>query len=161
MANGAVTQIDATYLNTLKGQLETVLGDVKNQLKGVGSSPAGWVYPVDQNFSVLDGPNGFNAGAQLNTALKAMGGSVHDQLTWLQKVLTDMINEITNTVNSFSNAESINTESVDQLITDFQNTIKDVNNPPSSAGTPSGSTNPPSGSGNPNSPPAPASGSGS
>jgi hypothetical protein len=142
MPDGGVTQIDATYLNTLKGQLQTVLGDVNNQLKGVGSSPAGWVNPVDQNFSVLDGPDGFNAGAQLNTALKAMGGSVNQQLTWLQKVLTDMINEITNTVNSFSGTESINTESVDQLITDFQSTIKDVNNPPSSAGTPSGSGSP-------------------
>ncbi|SRR5260370_34275452 len=148
-ATGAATQINADYLNGLKGQLQTVLGDVKTQLKGVGSSPAGWVNPVDQNFSVLDGPNGFNAGAQLNAALKAMGGSVNQQLTWLQKVLTDMINEITNTVNSFKNAESLNTETVDQLITDFQNTIKDVNNPPSSAG---------SGSGNPNSTPAPSSG---
>ena len=41
-----------------------------------------------------------------------MGGSIHDQLTWLNKVLTDMISEITTTVNSFGNTESLNTESV-------------------------------------------------
>jgi len=147
MATGAVTQIDTTYLNGLKGQLQTVLGDVKTQLKGVGSSPAGWVYPVDGNFNVLDGAKTFDAGAQLNTALKAMGGSVHDQLTWLQKVLTDMINEITNTVDSFNGTESINTESVSQLITDFQNTINEMNSPPGgSTAPPSGSTPPPSGS---------------
>jgi hypothetical protein len=148
-ASGA-TQINADYLNGLKGQLQTVLDNVNTQLKGVGSSPAGWVNPVDQNFSVLDGPNGFNAGAQLNAALKKMGGSVNQQLTWLQKVLTDMINEITNTVNSFKGTESLNTESVNQLLTDFQSTIKDVNNPPSSAGTPSGNSTPP-----PSSTPAP------
>jgi len=142
MADSGVTQIDATYLNGLKGQLQSVLTDVQTQLKGIGSSPAGWVSPLDQNFSVLPGPTSFNAGAALNAALKAMGGSVHDQLTWLQKTLTDMISEITTTVNSFGNTESLNTESVDQLITDFQGVINDMNSPPGGNGTPgpSGST---------------------
>lgn len=143
MANGGVTQIDATYLNGLKGQLQTALTDVETQLKGIGSSPAGWVNPIDQNFSVLPGPTSFNAGAALNAALKAMGGSVNEQLTWLKKVLTDMINEITTTVDSFSNAESINSESVGQLITDFQGVINDMNSPPSGNGTPAPSNNPP------------------
>jgi hypothetical protein len=148
MATGGVTQIDTTYLNGLKGQLQTALTDVQTQLKGIGSSPAGWVNPIDQNFSVLPGPTSFNAGAALNTALKTMGGSIHDQLTWLQKVLTDMINEITTTVNSFSNSESLNTESVNQLITDFQGAINDMNSPPSGNGTPAPSnTPPPNGSG--------------
>ena len=154
MATGAVTQIDANYLNGLKGQLETVLTDVQNQLKGVGNTPDGWVSAIDQNFSVLPGPSSFNAGAALNTALNALGGSIHDQLTWLEKVLTDMINEITTTVNSFSGTESLNTETVDQLISDFENTINDINNPPNGSGSgnspPSGSGNsPPSGSGTP------------
>ena len=76
-----------------------------------------------------------------------MGGSINEQLTWLQKVLTDMINEITTTVNSFSNTESLNTETVDQLMSDFQNTINDFTSPPSGSGT-----TPPSGSSNPNTP---------
>lgn len=154
MATGGVTQIDTTYLNTLKGQLQTVLGDVKTQLKGIGSSPAGWVYPVDQNFNVLDGATTFDAGTQLNTALKAMGGSVHDQLTWLQKVLTDMISEITTTVDSFTNSESINTESVDQLITDFQNTINDMNSPSGNGSSAPGGNNTPPPSGNTTPPPS-------
>ena len=37
--NGNVTQIDADYLNGLQVQLQTVLTDVKDQLKGVGASP--------------------------------------------------------------------------------------------------------------------------
>jgi hypothetical protein len=149
MATGAATQIDATYLNGLKGQLQTLLTDVQNQLKGIGNSPDGWVSPVDQNLKVLPGATSFNAGAALNTALQAMGGSIHDQLTWLQKTLTDMINEITTTVNSFSNTESLNTETVDQLISDFQGTINDFNNPPGSSGPPASSTPPPPGSSTP------------
>src|SRR5260221_182627 len=154
-ATGAVTQINADYLNGLKGQLQTVLTNVENQLKGIGNSADGNILPVDQNLKVEAGLTTFNAGVALNTALQAMGGSIHDQLTWLKKVLTDMINEITTTVNSFNNAESLNTETVDQLITDFQNTIGDLNNPPGSSGSPGGSKTPapsgtpaPGGSGN-------------
>lgn len=137
------TQINADYLNGLKGQLQTVLNNVNNQLTGVGTSTNS--VPVDQNLKVLAGASTFNAGTALNTALQKMGGSIHDQLTWLQKVLNDMINEITTTVNSFNGTESLNTETVDSLITDFQNTINDMNSPPSGSGTnppPSGNTNP-------------------
>jgi hypothetical protein len=126
------TQIDATYLTNLQTQLQGILTDVQNQLKGIGASsdPTIWLGPVDQTLSVQAGATTFNAGAALNTALKAMGGSVHDELTWLQKVLTDMINEITTTIQSFSGTESLNKDTVDQLISDFQNTVSDMNNPP-------------------------------
>jgi hypothetical protein len=147
-----VTQIDANYLNGLKGQLQTILTDVQNQLRGIGASTdpntTSWLGPVDQNLSVQGGTSSFNAATALNTALKAMGGSVNEQLTWLQKVLTDMINEITTTVNSFSGTESLNNEAVSQLLTDFGNTINDMNNPPGG----SGSSNPNTPSSNPNNP---------
>ena len=83
-----------------------------------------------------------------------MGGSVNEQLTWLQKVLTDMINEITTTVNSFSGTESLNNEAVSQLLTDFGNTINDMNNPPGGSGSGNPNTpssNPNTSSSNPNS----------
>jgi hypothetical protein len=73
-----------------------------------------------------------------------MGGSVNDQLTWLERVLNDMINEITTTVQSFSGTESLNNDAVSQLITDFQNTISDMSNGPgstSSNNTPNTSSN--------------------
>ena len=147
-----VTQIDANYLNGLKGQLQTILTDVQNQLRGIGASTdpntTSWLGPVDQNLSVQGGAKSFNAATALNTALNAMGGSVNEQLTWLQKVLTDMINEITTTVNSFSGTESLNNEAVSQLLTDFGNTINDMNNPPGG----SGSSNPNTPSSNPNNP---------
>jgi hypothetical protein len=139
---GNVTQIDANYLNGLKTQLQTILTDVQNQLRGIGASSdpdtTSWLGPVDQTLSVSAGATSFNAGTDLNTALKNMGGSVNEQLTWLQKVLTDMINEITTTVNSFSASETLNNESVAQLISDFESTIGDMNNPPggSSSGNP-------------------------
>ncbi len=128
------TQIDTTYLQGLQNQLQTILTDVKDQLRGVGASPNpsvhGWLETVDQTLNVQGGGSSFNAGAALNTALKNMGGSVHDQLTWLEKVLNDMINEITTTIQSFSGTESLNNDAVSQLISDFQNTINDMNNPP-------------------------------
>ena len=145
--NGNVTEIDTDYLNGLQVQLQTVLTDVKNQLNGIGASSdpnvSGWLGPVDQTLSVVAGGSSFNAGTVLNTALKNMGGSVHDQLTWLDKVLTDMINEITTTVHSFSGTESLNNDTVENLMSDFQGTIDDMNNPPggsSSSSTPNTST---------------------
>jgi hypothetical protein len=145
-ANTSVTQIDTTYLQGLQGQLQTILGEVEDQLRGIGASSdpnvTGWLGPVDQNLNVQAGPTTFNAGAALNNALKAMGGSVNEQLTWLKKVLTDMINEITTTIQSFSGTESLNNDTVAQLISDFQSTINDMNSPPggSSSNPPSSST---------------------
>jgi hypothetical protein len=145
MADSGVVQIDASYLtNTLKPALQGILDEVNDQLAGLGPSTdpqiTEWLYPVDQNLAVQaggtpgsNGSSSFNAAADLNTALKSMGTSVHDQLTWLRKVLNDMINEITTTVNSFSHAESLNGETVDQLINDFQTTINDMGSPPGSS----------------------------
>ena len=97
------------------------------------------------DLTLLAGPSGFDAGAAIASALKTAGGSVYDQLEWLDKVLKDMINEITSTVNSFNGTESLNNEAVDTLTTDFQNTINDMNNPTSSS-----SSNPNTTSSNPN-----------
>jgi hypothetical protein len=152
--DGNTTQIDSTYLNNLKGQLQGIQTDVQSQLNGIGagdSSLSGWISAVDENLTVTAGAQSFNAGKALNTALGKMGGSIHDQLTWLNKVLTDMIGEITTTVNSFGNTESLNTESVQTLMSDFQHTISDMNNPPGSSGTTTPSTTTP-----PNTTPAPA-----
>jgi hypothetical protein len=145
--SGSVTQIDADYLNGLKVQLDLLLDEVNSQLTGIGASSlpgtTGLIPVVDSNLIVSAGATSFNAGAALNKALSAMGDSVNQQLHWLQNVLTQMISEITTTVNSFTSTESLNNESVDQLITDFQNTISAVSNTNSastSASTSSAST---------------------
>lgn len=143
MASGGVTQIDASYLDTLKNQLTDLQHQVEQQLNGLGTAGAtpetvSFIEPITSSIKVAAGASSFDAGAALNTALGTMGGSVHDQLTWLDKVLGDMISEITTTVASFHGTESLNNESVDQLITDFQNTISDINTP---AGSGSGSPN--------------------
>jgi hypothetical protein len=154
---GPVTQIDTTFLNSLKGDLQDIQQDVQSQLNGIGSGDpdlSSWISPVDQSLTVTAGAQNFNAGKALTDALSKMGGSVHDQLTWLNKVLTDMISEITTTVNSFGNTESLNTEAVSTLITDFTNTINDMNNPPGGSGTPSGSNPPSTGNNSPSNPPA-------
>jgi hypothetical protein len=141
-------QIDSAYLNNLQSQLETLLTAVESQLRGLGTTSSaqtsGFLDTVDETLTVQAGATTFNAGAALNSALKNMGGSVHDQLTWLQRVLNDMINEITTTVQSFSGTESLNNDAVSQLITDFQNTISDMSNGPgstSSNNTPNTSSN--------------------
>jgi len=144
--DGNTTQIDSTYLNNLKGQLQGIQTDVQSQLNGIGAgdpSLSGWISAVDQSLTVTAGAQNFNAGKALNTALGKMGGSIHDQLTWLNKVLTDMINEITTTVNSFGNTESLNTESVATLLSDFQHTINDMNNPPGASGSSTPTNNTP------------------
>jgi hypothetical protein len=143
MSSGAgVTQIDTSYLDTLQGQLEELQSQVQQQLEGLGTAGASsntlsFIEPVTSSLNVAAGAQPFDAGATLNSKLSAMGGSVNDQLTWLNKVLGDMISEITTTVASFKGTESLNNESVDQLITDFQATISDMS---TQAGSGSGSS---------------------
>lgn len=138
--SGTVTQINKEYLTTLSNKLNDILTEVEAQLKGIGQSSAPgtttFIQPVDGSLKVIAGGTSFDAANALNKALGAMGGTVHDQLTWLHKVLTDMISEIKTTVDSFSGTESLNNESVDQLISDFQGTIGDLNTPAGGGGPP-------------------------
>jgi len=150
---GAVTQINADYLKKLQGNLQDLLGQVNDQIQGLGTkgatgSTTSFIPPVTSSLTVAAGASSFNAGAAINKALSAMGGSVSDQLTWLKHVLTDMISEITTTVNSFSGTESLNNESVTQLMNDFQKTINDINSPAGSGS--SGTSNPNTSATNPN-----------
>jgi hypothetical protein len=139
-----VTQIDTDYLNTLKAQLEQLDSQVEAQIKGIGpsSDPAttNYINPVNE-LTLLAGPAGFDAGTAIANALKTAGGSVYDQLEWLDKVLKDMISEITTTVSSFNGTESLNNDAVDTLMTDFQNTINDMSNPPGSSNPNTTTTN--------------------
>src|ERR1700722_903930 len=111
-----VTQINADYLNTLKNQLGDLQTQVESRLKGIGQSSFPGttltIGPVDNllGSNIEAGGANFDAATALTAALNSMGGSVHDQLTWLNKVLTDMINEITDTVAKFSANEALNTE---------------------------------------------------
>ena len=143
MAKGTITQIDTTYLDNLKHQLQDLQAQVEQQLQGLGTkgvtpNTLSFIEPLSSQLTIAAGAASFDAGAALKTALNAMGGSVHDQLTWLDKVLGDFISEIITTVASFKNTEDLNNESVDQLLNDFKNTIGDMNSP---AG--SGDGNPP------------------
>jgi len=109
-ATSPVTQIDANYLNGLKSQLQDLLDQVNQQLSGLGTKGAtalttSYINPVTSALQVAAGASPFAAGAAFNTALKSMGTSINDQLTWLKKVLTDMISEVDTTVSSFSATE--------------------------------------------------------
>ncbi len=130
---GDVTQIDTNYLTTLKNQIDDLKAQVKHQITGMGpigtsSSTTNFIYSVD-NLKLLPGTSSFDAGTQLQNALKTMGTSVHDRLTWLDKTLGDMSDEITATIKKFNDNESLNNDAVDKLVTDFRNTIADMSNP--------------------------------
>ena len=117
-------------------------------------STTNYINPVN-NLTLLAGPPGFNAGVAISNALKTAGGSVYSQLQWLDKVLKDMSQEITTTVSSLNDTESLNNDAVDKLIKDFQNTIGDLSNPPSGSNSPNPNTpqaNPNTPQTNPNTP---------
>jgi methyl-accepting chemotaxis protein len=154
-ATSPVTQINASYLNGLKSNLQELLDQVNQQLSGLGakgvtSTTTSFIEPVTAALQVAAGASPFAAGAAFNQALKSMGGSVNDQLIWLKKVLTDMISEITTTVNSFSATESLNDESASQVASDFAKTISDLNTPGGSSSNPNTPATP-----NPNTPATP------
>ena len=133
MADGNVTQIDTDYLNKLKAQLEELQSQVEAQIRGIGPSGSpettNYINPVN-NLTLIAGPPGFNAGVAISNALKTTGGSVYNQLQWLDKVLKDMSEEITTTVKALNGTESLNNDAVDKLMSDFQNTINDMNGSP-------------------------------
>lgn len=127
----AVTQIDITYLSGLQTTLEGILTEVKQQIAGVGAVTIGTAVEDIAPLSRLTiepgvtGSNGagFDPANQLLTALQTMGGSVNDQLVWLEKFLTDMIAEIGTTITSFGTADNLSSESVAQLDSDFSGAI--------------------------------------
>ncbi len=148
MSGSGVTQINTEYLNKLKGELMTLDEQVHTQLNGIGptndSYSTGYIHALN-DISLQAGPQGFNAGVAIASAVKNTGNSVYSQLEWLDRVLKDMIEEITNAVNSLHGTESLNNEAVDKLMTEFQNSISDM------SGSPNPSTsNPNTSSGNPN-----------
>jgi hypothetical protein len=133
MASDNVTQIDATYLNGLKAEIDDLRTQVELQIKGLGTTgvtpdTTNYIPSVD-NLTLLAGTTSFDAGTMISNALKTMGSSVHDRLVWLNQTLTDMSSEITTTISKFSGTESLNNDTVDQLTTDFQHTITDMGNP--------------------------------
>jgi hypothetical protein len=133
MASSSVTQIDAHYLKGLKTEIDDLITQVELQIRGLGttdtnSSTTNYIPSVD-NLTLLAGTTSFDAGTIISNALKTMGGSVYDRLAWLDQTLTDMSGDIATTINKFSATESFNNEAVDQLMTDFQNTISDMSNP--------------------------------
>jgi len=148
MSSGAgVTQIDTTYLDNLKIQLQDLQSQVEQQLQGLGttgatSSTLTFIEPITSSIKLAAGASSFDAGAAINAQLSKMGGSVNDQLTWLDEILGQMASEITTTVATLKGTESLNNESVDQLMADFQNTINDINTPAGSgsSGSSSGSS---------------------
>jgi hypothetical protein len=146
MSSGSdnVTQVDLSYLQKLKTTLSAMQTQVEDQIRGQGASsdPTTTLFigPVDSTLTVHAGGVGAGAGSTFDIAtalastLSAMGGSVHDQLAWLDTTLGDMITEITATVNSFGTTESANNEVMDKLISEFQTTISAIRKDPSLAG---------------------------
>jgi hypothetical protein len=139
MVATGITSVSLTYLNNLETSLQDVLTLVNKQIQGEGatSDPTTtlWIDPVDYSLTVNAGGVGqgrnvtFDAGAALNQALSTMGGSVHDQLIWLRKVLTEMITEVSVTIKNFGTSQDANNEAVGQLVTEFQSTIDTVAKP--------------------------------
>jgi hypothetical protein len=105
-----VTQINTDYLNTINQVIQDLDDKVETLLAGHGPSN--------------------DPGATVGQA----GNSVYAQLEWLDKVLKDMIEDINNTVSGFKGTEALNNESVDTLLTNFQNTISDMGTPPGGSG---------------------------
>jgi hypothetical protein len=141
MAASGVTHISKSYLLGLATQLGTLKQQVQDQISGLGPAyettmTGGPLQAISDSLSVKAGAPPFAMAATLNQDLKAMGGSVNSQLTWLKKILTDMIQELTTTADKMSNTEDLNSEQAAALITDFQGVLSDVSAGPSSTTTP-------------------------
>jgi len=127
-----VTLIDPAFLRTLKGQLDTLNTQVKAQLKGIGQNNlagATWTIPAiggDFGTQIEAGGVTFDAATDLQAALNAFGGSLQEKLQAFSKTLTDMSQEITDTLAKWTNNENLNTELASELITQFQGAISDM-----------------------------------
>jgi hypothetical protein len=148
--------IDYDYLANLQKTLQLMLDDVNNHINGSGNVATWWgttwVPAVDGslNITMPGGSPGtgstFPLGQNLNAKLASMGGSVSEEMGFLQTVLEDMIDEIETTMDSMTSTENLNDDSVQALLSEFEQTISAMNAGPSSSGS-SGSSGGPSGSG--------------
>ncbi|HUZ26736.1 MAG TPA: hypothetical protein VMV07_23535 [Streptosporangiaceae bacterium] len=142
MAESSVLEIDQGYLRGLQTALQQILNDVTNQVNGLGSVT--WftgpvqVPPVDSSLTITlpGGTSGsgstFPLGQELNAHLAAMGGTVAQEVQWLQNVLTDMVAEIDTTITAMSDNEQLNNEAITKLMNDFQQTFADLGTSPGS-----------------------------
>ena len=128
-ASNNVTEVSVTYLRGLSTSLSDLKNQVNDELNGTGpAAPSAVLEPVSAELKVsAGGPVGngqeFDAGAALNAALGALGGSVHDQLNWLSGVLAAMIGEVSAAIAAVGRTEYLNDEQADALISEFQSTI--------------------------------------
>jgi hypothetical protein len=144
-----VTQINASYLTSLQQNvLEPMLTEVKQQIAGIGEVSDSAISTtripaVNEHLSVEAGletqsqqgnASGFQPAIDLNTALGNVGNSVNENLVWMEGVLNSMIDEINTTISSFSQNESLNSESAAQLQSDFQQVVTDMSQLPGSSG---------------------------
>lgn len=129
--NGDVTEVSVAYLRQLSAALNDVLQQVNARLNGA-TTPNGRTVltePVDSSLQISAGGPGdgsgltFDAAAALDDALSTMGGTVHDQLGWLSRVLSAMISEISDAIAAVGKADYLSSEQVDALIREFENTI--------------------------------------
>jgi hypothetical protein len=156
-STGPTTEISVPYLKNLQSQLQDMLNGVDQQLAGGTDNPYSvWLPPAVDGFQIKaggttgsSGSSTFDLATTLTQAISTTWTSITDELTWLKKVLTDMISEISTTITSFGNVENINSETVDQLMQDFQSTITDMNQPAvtSSSSSSSSSSSGPASSG--------------
>jgi hypothetical protein len=138
--------IDQAYLKKVQGAFETLLQDVKDQINGIGMDSGIMIPAVGADLNEYFSPGGaaakgvtgtyplaFMPASDLYNQLGTMGTSIGAELQWLEKVLQDVISGITTTLNNFGTAEDINTDSVEQLLANFQAAVTALGNPPESS----------------------------
>ena len=130
--NGGVTDVSVAYLRQLNASFADILQQVNDQLNGkttaTATAPAALIEPVNADLQVKAGSPGaggpdFDAAAALNAAMSDMGGSVHDQLDWLRRVLSTMIGEVNDAIAAVGTVNHLNDEQADALVSDFEHTI--------------------------------------
>ena len=138
--------IDQAYLKKVQGAFEALLQDVKDQINGIGMDSGFMIPAVGADLNEYFSPGGaavkgvtgtyslpFMPASDLYNQLGTMGTSIGAELQWLEKVLQDVISGITTTLNNFGAAEDINTDSVEQLLANFQAAVTALGNPPESS----------------------------
>jgi hypothetical protein len=140
-----VTWITPAYLQGLANALGIMLDDVTNQVDGVGNVTTSTgnvvVQAVDSTLNITE-PGGsggtdstFPLALDLNTKLGNVGNSVNEDVTWLQTLLEDMIQEINTTISSMKTTDNLNADSIQSLENDFSQTLSDMTSGPGSSGS--------------------------
>jgi hypothetical protein len=130
MAPTDVLTVTRATLEDFRARIHAVLEEIRTKVNisstNGGTQADGYsgdVPVLNENLVIRVGGPNFGPGVDLAAAVKKMGGSVDQQLKWLETLFSTIETELTYTINAFTENEDVNSELVQEFLNGFSKTV--------------------------------------